>query len=47
MFFNSSNDCTSFYSLAELAIPTETQTNEANTEIETRPVSAEMKVRKY
>ena len=46
MFFNSSNDC-SFYSLAELAIPTETQTNEANTEIETRPVSAEMKVRKY
>ena len=31
---------------AELAMPTGTQTNEANTEIETEPLSAEMNIRK-
>ena len=31
---------------AKLAIPTETQTNEANAEIETHPLTAETKTRK-
>ena len=32
---------------AELIIPTETQTNEANTEIETQPGTSEFKIRKH
>ena len=33
-----------FIPTAELAIPTETQTNEANAEIETQPVTIETKI---
>ena len=35
-----------FISTAELAIPTGTPTNEANTKIKTHPVTAETKTRK-
>ena len=33
--------------LAELVIPTETQTSEANAKIETQPVTVETKISKY
>ena len=37
----------SFIPTAELVIPTATQTNEANTEIETQPVNVQTKIIKY
>ena len=36
-----------FISMAELAIPTVTPINEANAEIETQPMTAELKLRNY
>ena len=36
-----------FISMAELPIPTVTPINEANAEIETQPMTAELKLRNY
>ena len=36
-----------FNPTAKLVIPTRTQTNEKNTEIETQPVTVETKIRKF
>ena len=36
-----------FIPAAELAVPTGTQTNEGNAEIETKPVTIETKISKY
>ena len=36
-----------FISTAELVIPTETQTNKANAEIETQPATAEDRISKF
>ena len=38
--------CTNFDSTAEIAVPTETPTNEVNVEIETKLLIAELKTRK-
>ena len=46
ILFNSGSDCTNFIPTAELVISTGTQTNEANTEIQTQPVTVETKISK-
>ena len=46
ILFNSCMYCTNFDSTAEIAIPTETPTNEVNVEIETKLLIAELKTRK-
>ena len=42
-FSNSSSDCTNFNPTVKLAMPTGTPTYEANAEIETQPLRAEVK----
>ena len=46
ILFNSGSDCTNFIPTAEFVISTGTQTNEANAEIQTQPVTVETKISK-
>ena len=46
ILFNSGSDCTNFIPTAELVLSTGTQTNEANAEIQTQPVTVETKISK-
>ena len=44
MLLDSCSDCTISFPTAELVVPAGTQTNEANAEIETQPVTVETKI---
>ena len=46
IFFKSCSNCANFNPTAELVMPTGTPTDEPDAEIETQPVTAELKIRK-